>query len=151
MTNYNGWTNYATWRVNLEIFDGIDVEDMNWSKLDLYDMAQAMKDYANEIIEMDVKEGLALDYARAFVSEVNWYDIAKHYVVEERPFHVIGIDENDGNATILEQFDNSGEAREWMQRYISKENAGNWKHIEVIDTRDECAETLWRWLQEDVA
>jgi len=26
MTNaneYNGWTNYATWRVNLEIFDGI--------------------------------------------------------------------------------------------------------------------------------
>ena len=21
---YNGWTNYATWRVNLEIFDGLD-------------------------------------------------------------------------------------------------------------------------------
>ena len=20
---YNGWTNYATWRVNLEIFDGL--------------------------------------------------------------------------------------------------------------------------------
>ena len=22
---YNGWTNYATWRVNLEIFDGMDI------------------------------------------------------------------------------------------------------------------------------
>ena len=25
-TKYNGWTNYATWRVNLEIFDGMDFE-----------------------------------------------------------------------------------------------------------------------------
>ena len=24
---YNGWTNYATWRVNLEIFDGMDFRD----------------------------------------------------------------------------------------------------------------------------
>ena len=26
-TTYNGWTNYATWRVNLEIFDGFDPYD----------------------------------------------------------------------------------------------------------------------------
>ena len=83
MTNYNGWTNYATWRVNLEIFDGIDLEDMNWGKLDLYDMAQTFKEYATEVIECNTPEGLALDYARAFVSEVNWYDIAKHYVVQQ--------------------------------------------------------------------
>jgi len=82
--SYNGWTNYATWRVNLEIFDGIEAEDMGWNRLDLYDLAQAMKDYANEIIEMDVKEGLALDYARAFVSEVNWTEIAKH-MLEDYP------------------------------------------------------------------
>ena len=24
MSEYNGWTNYATWRVNLEMFDGAD-------------------------------------------------------------------------------------------------------------------------------
>ena len=24
---YNGWTNYATWRVNLEVFDGGDWKD----------------------------------------------------------------------------------------------------------------------------
>ena len=83
MTKYNGWTNYATWRVNLEIFDGIEAEDMGWNRLDLYNMAQAMKDYANDAIEMDAKEGLALDYARAFLSEVNWHDIAEYYVVEQ--------------------------------------------------------------------
>ena len=26
-TKHNGWTNYATWRINLEIFDGYDNED----------------------------------------------------------------------------------------------------------------------------
>jgi len=83
MTNYNGWTNYATWRINLEIFDGVDVEEMGWNELSLYDMAQTLKEYAIEVIECDMPEGLALDYARAFVSEVNWYDIAKHYVVEQ--------------------------------------------------------------------
>ena len=25
---YNGWTNYATWRVNLEIFDGLTARDI---------------------------------------------------------------------------------------------------------------------------
>jgi hypothetical protein len=83
MSTYNGWTNYATWRVNLEIFDGLDVEDMGWNELELYDMAQAFKEYANEVIEMGAQEGLALDYARAFLSDVDWYDIAKHYVVEQ--------------------------------------------------------------------
>ena len=23
---HNGWTNYATWRINLEIIDGIEIE-----------------------------------------------------------------------------------------------------------------------------
>ena len=76
---YNGWTNYATWRVNLEIFDGIDPSEMGWHKLDKYDLAQALKEYANELIEQDAKEGLALDYARAFLDDVNWHEIAQHF------------------------------------------------------------------------
>jgi hypothetical protein len=150
MSTYNGWTNYATWRVNMEIFDGMDVKEMGWHRMDAHDLARLIKEYANEIIESDAKEGLALDYARAFLSEVDWHEIAAHLIEynkdeDEKPFHVIGIDEDDGNATILEQFDNSGEAREWMKRYVAKENAGGWNRIEVIDTRDECAETVWRW------
>jgi hypothetical protein len=27
---YNGWTNYATWRVNLEMFDGLDIADISF-------------------------------------------------------------------------------------------------------------------------
>jgi len=80
MIDYNGWTNYATWRVNLEVFDGMDPRDMDWHRLDKFDLADCIKEYANEILEMDVKEGLALDYARAFISDVNWQEIA-HYMI----------------------------------------------------------------------
>jgi len=81
MTDYNGWTNYATWRVNLEIFDGLDPQDMDWHRLDKFDLADCIKEYANDILEIDTKEGLALDYARAFISDVNWQEIARHMIV----------------------------------------------------------------------
>ena len=71
---YNGWTNYATWRVNLEIFDGIDLRDMDWHKLDKYDLAQALKDYALDLVE-DGANTLAREYARAFLQDVEWYEI----------------------------------------------------------------------------
>jgi hypothetical protein len=77
---YNGWTNYATWRVNLEIFDGLDPREMGWARLDGYNLKSAVQEYASEMIEMDCKEGLALDYARAFLSDVNWYEIAKSMI-----------------------------------------------------------------------
>ena len=73
---YNGWTNYATWRVNLEMFDGIDPRDMGWHRMDKYDLGVVLMDYADEILSMDAKEGLALDYARAFLSDVNFREIA---------------------------------------------------------------------------
>jgi hypothetical protein len=80
MTNkYNGWTNYATWRVNLEIFDGLDPREMGWQRLDKYDLAYCLKEYANELIDMQ-GEGLAVDYARAFISDVNWQEIAQSMI-----------------------------------------------------------------------
>ena len=33
--SYNGWRNYETWRVNLEVFDGMDVREMGWHHLEL--------------------------------------------------------------------------------------------------------------------
>jgi len=80
MTDYNGWTNYETWRVNLEIFDGIDPTEMGWEGLALYDFKEALKEYANEILETGASEGLALDYARAFLSSVDFYSIARHII-----------------------------------------------------------------------
>lgn len=29
MMKYNGWTNYATWRVNLEMFDGMQIDPLD--------------------------------------------------------------------------------------------------------------------------
>jgi hypothetical protein len=74
-TSYNGWTNYSTWRVNLEIFDGIDPSEMGWHKLDKYDLADALQEYAAEIVTMGAS-GLALDYAIAFMADVNFREIA---------------------------------------------------------------------------
>jgi len=70
---YNGWTNYATWRVNLEIFDGL-YSDADGEKV----TAESCKDYAEEVLFSDAGEGLALDYARAFIASVNWHEIADH-------------------------------------------------------------------------
>ena len=85
-TTYNGWSNYATWRINLEVFDGITLEDMNTVEVDPYELKDYLKDYAEEIIFLDSHIGgktpnsLMEDYARAFLSEVNWYEIAQHMV-----------------------------------------------------------------------
>lgn len=76
---YNGWTNYATWRINLEIFDGTDLEDMSWDGMDESDLAEALEEYAQEIVFLECNEkSLAYSYAMAFMSEVNWYEIAQH-------------------------------------------------------------------------
>ena len=83
MSKYNGWTNYATWRINLEIFDGTDLEDMSWDGKTLPQLVEALKEYTDELLTTysaggPCGEGLTLDYARAFVSQVNWYEIAQH-------------------------------------------------------------------------
>jgi len=70
---YNGWTNYITWRVNLEVFDG---SDQFWS-------ADSAKEFVEEMIYESTPEGIARDYALAFISDVNWVQIAKHYQEEE--------------------------------------------------------------------
>lgn len=74
---YNGWTNYATWRVNLEIFDGIAWLDQFDDGISVYDASKLLKEYAEELIEQTSKEGLARDYALAFLSDVNWREIAE--------------------------------------------------------------------------
>ena len=69
---YNGWTNYATWRVNLEMFDG---SENYWT-------AESAKDFVTEIIEDTTPEGVGRDYALAFIDDVNWHEIAEHYQEE---------------------------------------------------------------------
>lgn len=81
MSTYNGWTNYATWRVNLEIFDDLPLEDFSDTD-DAYTLAQALKERAEYYVECSSEAGLARDYALAFLSDVNWYEIAEHMIKE---------------------------------------------------------------------
>jgi len=79
-TKYNGWTNYATWRVNLEVFDGMDIMDYLGPCADVHTLADRMKEYAENIITDQTSENtISQDYALAFISDVNWYEIAEHY------------------------------------------------------------------------
>lgn len=84
MSDYNGWTNYATWRVNLEIFDGFNPYDAGYDvDHDAYTLGECLKEYAEQILECDTggnAMGLAFSYAMAFLSDVNWTEIARHLI-----------------------------------------------------------------------
>ena len=66
----NGWTNYATWRINSELIGDQEFEE------------PVTKEYIEDLVEHFVFDhsgsmGLMEDYARAFISEVNFYEIAE--------------------------------------------------------------------------
>lgn len=84
MSDYNGWTNYATWRVNLEIFDGFNPREYWRGIKDAYDLGDFLKGYVEELLEQETgnAEGLAYSYAMAFLSDVNWREIAQHMLDE---------------------------------------------------------------------
>lgn len=78
---HNGWTNYPTWRVNLEIFDDIDTD--YWENLlvdnpTAYELGQHFRDYTEELL--DTSNDLAGSYALAFIDSVNWTEIASHTI-----------------------------------------------------------------------
>ena len=81
---YNGWTNYETWRVNLEVFDDFEPAQYYsaFNPEDVHGLGQSLKAYAEEVIFdcAEVPKGLAHDYAMAFLSNVNFREIAQHLV-----------------------------------------------------------------------
>jgi hypothetical protein len=80
-TTYNGWHNYATWRIALEWFDNFNPDE---NETDVYDLSKTLEAYVTETLEeMTVQSTLVLDYALAFVSDVNWYEIAEHLINDQ--------------------------------------------------------------------
>jgi len=72
---YNGYTNYPTWRVNADIIGEIDFTECDY---------EITADYLQEIVEeivlhtgVHIERGLAFDYARSFLAEVNYFELAK--------------------------------------------------------------------------
>lgn len=67
---YNGWTNYATWRINLELIDGYEFDE--------HQTAESLEDFVEEIAFAHIEDGIVKDYARAFLLDVNWHELAEH-------------------------------------------------------------------------
>ncbi len=70
MSTYNGWTNYATWRVNLEFFEGYDPDGQAVT-------ADELKSIVYDQID-ETSSGFAHDMAAEFIAGVNWDQIAEH-------------------------------------------------------------------------
>ena len=85
-SSYNGWTNYETWRVQLEMLDGQTLEDFGMvpeegeTIVGVRELASALEESCFEVITMDTKEGLGRDLAFAFLSHANWYELAEHMI-----------------------------------------------------------------------
>jgi len=77
---YNGWTNYETWRVKLELID-TDIYQKeileNFESPDIYDVSKWLRDSVLELIDIQCNS-IASDYAFSFVENVNWSEIAEH-------------------------------------------------------------------------
>lgn len=78
---YNGWSNYATWRVNLELCDDIVSSLIGEQTFtDVGYLATYLQETCEEYVrgEDDQEQRLATQYATAFLDDVNWYEIAEH-------------------------------------------------------------------------
>jgi len=79
-TTYNGWTNYPTWRIALEFFDCYNPFEY---ETDIYDLSKLLQNYVEEHLLMECNNDTTLSYAHAFISDVNWYEIAENIIQEE--------------------------------------------------------------------
>ena len=74
INDYNGWTNYATWRINLEILG-----DIQWDEYEEFEMIDedTLKEYVENAVfdNYSGNMGLMEDYARAFLANVNYREI----------------------------------------------------------------------------
>ena len=82
---YNGWTNYETWAVNLWIDnDGMDEEVRERvSGLDEYRAGKAIQEMIEELNPLADEASMFSDLLSGALSEVNWQEIAEHYLEEE--------------------------------------------------------------------
>lgn len=76
MESYNGWSNYETWRIALEVFDGYEMpSDITL----LRDAKCHLEELAEEVVLANVDpNSIAHGLLVSFLSEVNYWEIAEH-------------------------------------------------------------------------
>jgi hypothetical protein len=82
---YNGWTNYETWRVKLEMIDNFASVEHLAPEFDRRDL----KEYCTDLLDEEFKtlehvpvQRFGRDYAYAFLNAVNWAEIERDLVRE---------------------------------------------------------------------
>lgn len=80
MSEYKGWSNYATWRFNLEFVQGIAGKEFSpdWEQLDLREQVKILREAAEEFIHNATGDTTVNGWARAFLDNVNFGEVAKH-------------------------------------------------------------------------
>ena len=81
---YNGWANYETWLVDMEMLDGMTCEEFGLRPVsederdrDIRQLEESIEAYVVELVDLDSK-GFALDLALSFLNKVDWQEIAEH-------------------------------------------------------------------------
>lgn len=81
-TTHNGWANYATWRVNLEMCDDITsslVGEQTFESVE--ELAEYLKEEVDRFISQEdygtETNMYVAGWARAFVEDVDWWEIAQ--------------------------------------------------------------------------
>ena len=73
-TGYNGWNNYATFRVHHDILNGYQWDEGE----DIYvDLLKAIVE--NAVFENSGAVGLIVDYANLFLNNVDWDELVEVY------------------------------------------------------------------------
>jgi len=71
-TKYNGWSNYATFRIHNDILSNITFEDIV--------AEEQLRDIVKDVVFRDISTYyLLIDYTNLFLNEVNWDEIVKIY------------------------------------------------------------------------
>lgn len=83
---YNGWTNFETWKANLEIFDTMNLEDFDLLSTDpnamVSELASIMEEMTFEMLynDLSIKGHPAAHWVYITIQEINFHEIAQNKI-----------------------------------------------------------------------
>ena len=80
--DYNGWSNYATWRVNLELFNDDQEHYIETYGKDVNELAEGLESEVDEFVESNVTNTTISGWVNAFLQDVDYREIAEGMIDE---------------------------------------------------------------------